>query len=140
MGLGSVLRGVRNNLGPQVNHNFRSTGGRRGGPNGTLDVACLMQRVEDISDSGKAIFKAGESQISVNLTFTLLSVDGLSNDGVGHPCKSTPICLINFLPIHYISHGLYITTWLQSFLSSLCSLSVFFCVKKSGILHIPIAK
>ena len=41
-----------------------------------------MERVEEISDDGKFIIKAGDSHYSVNVTFTLLSVDDLTDDGV----------------------------------------------------------
>ena len=50
--------------------------------NGTLDTACLLERVEKISDNGKMIFKLGDHQLQVNTTFTLISVDSLTDDGV----------------------------------------------------------
>ena len=38
--------------------------------------------MEDRSDSGKRMFKTGEKQFETNVTFTLLSIDELSDDGV----------------------------------------------------------
>ena len=43
-----------------------------------------MERVKLISDNGRSIFRMGETQFHVNVTFTLLSVDGLSDSGVSN--------------------------------------------------------
>ena len=45
-------------------------------------MPCLMAQVEERSDSGKRMFKTGEKQFETNVTFTLLAIDGLADDGV----------------------------------------------------------
>ena len=63
-----------------MNSKILALGGKMDG--GNLSTLCLMKMVEDKSDNGKQIFNQDKEQYNVTITFTLLSIDDLTNSGV----------------------------------------------------------
>ena len=50
--------------------------------NGVLTTPCLFNMVETRSENGKMILNRRKEQFEVKITFTLMAIDELTNDGV----------------------------------------------------------